>query len=241
MSVDTVELFDRAIAKPPQMDPALAGFLGKLAEKLDRVEVELAKTQQATSPQPTKASPNLSNSTRRFRSPSTGATQRSPPTFSQVSSVTKDAASATNSDVVSELRAVRELLSGIDTNHVISPRGQQPMATTPMSATGASRSVTPSRTRLPAATPVTVETASSSTEVVDSLRRELRRVSEAYSTLVRDSRAQKGVWAAREQALQAEVERLRSAVSNVGLDTYATRANLWRSTTIEPTSGSCRT
>jgi hypothetical protein len=48
------------------------------------------------------------------------------------------------------------------------------------------------------------------TEVL--LRRELRRTSDAYSTLVRESRAAKLAAEARERALNAEVEKLRGAV-----------------------------
>ena len=49
----------------------------------------------------------------------------------------------------------------------------------------------------------------------DALRRELKRVSDAFSSLVRETRASKAAWALREAALVADAERLRAAVSGV--------------------------
>lgn len=42
------------------------------------------------------------------------------------------------------------------------------------------------------------------------LRKELRRVSDAYAALIRDSRAQKGVWTSREAGLLAEIHKLKT-------------------------------
>ena len=46
------------------------------------------------------------------------------------------------------------------------------------------------------------------------LRRELRRVGDAYASLVRDTRAHKTLWEAREKALQNEITRLKTASSS---------------------------
>jgi hypothetical protein len=157
------------------MDPALAGFLGKLAEKLDKVEGELAKA----------------GGPRRFRPPSVG-----PSGGGAGGSNAHASPTPANDDVMAELRAVRQLLAAGATPAPAAPAASPapPPSSPPPPASAAS----------PAAT----------SSAADALRRELRRVSDAYAALVRDARAQKGVSAAREAALQAEVARLSAAAGS---------------------------
>lgn len=204
------------------MDPGLAGFLSRLAEKLDSVERQLALQQTQPSPPPpyqrqaaglqapaafpapgaAAVSPTTVAARRRsFRSPPTGGgvgggagPVGGSDGAAAAAAAATDAARGPRGDsppnggsdggaLLSELRAVREALYTLPAHGAASVSGGG-FGLSAAEEAGA--------------------------EVL--LRRELRRTSDAYAALVRESRAAKLAGEARERSLTAEVEKLRSAV-----------------------------
>lgn len=129
------------------------------------------------------------------------------------------AASSTHAaELIREVRALRAALPSLAVASVVSSdtgmagpaiSGASISHSSAPRAPSVGRGVTPRASALPA---LPAPVAAAARDDVESVRRELRRTTEAYSALSRDFRSEKLAWDARERELTAEVTRLKTQV-----------------------------